>query len=279
MEETKKGKLFVEFGEGVYPNKIELPRKYTLTHSDETGDLYLVVGKDYDYSKINETRDEVLGNWIKENDEYILICEVLLDNDKGVSGTIIRDTIFRRELPLAIGAIIRGDKDAINTVDGCLNAKIMIKFKSKVAEYNVVEQWGVVSDYLSKMRSEFNESFPLQPIGSNFAKPYPPNTNVILPPTPKNIWRNISEALVTMLGSYIRTEVELSFGRRTPYCLINTNILDVRQVNNYGPCSREYEVTVGVRAGRNPPPYNNLIITFLINENRVTVKSTKNPRE
>ena len=38
-------------------------RKYTLTHSDETGMLFLDIGEVYNYSAINQDlRDEVLGN-------------------------------------------------------------------------------------------------------------------------------------------------------------------------------------------------------------------------
>ena len=39
------------------------PRRYTLTHSDETGDLCLVISSDYAYDKLTAMRDEVLGEW------------------------------------------------------------------------------------------------------------------------------------------------------------------------------------------------------------------------
>ena len=40
-------------------------RKYTLTHSDETGMLFLDIGNVYNYSAIDQDlRDEVLGRWL-----------------------------------------------------------------------------------------------------------------------------------------------------------------------------------------------------------------------
>ena len=39
-------------------------RKYTLTHSDTTGNLFLTIGPYFDFDKINPiTRDEVLAQW------------------------------------------------------------------------------------------------------------------------------------------------------------------------------------------------------------------------
>ena len=47
-----------------------LPRRYTLTHSDMTGDLYLTIGDDYDKKQISRLytrlmRDEVLAELVK----------------------------------------------------------------------------------------------------------------------------------------------------------------------------------------------------------------------
>jgi len=49
------------------------PRRYTLTHSDATGDLYLTIGPDYDREQIlgwytRLMRDEVLAEWCREQE-------------------------------------------------------------------------------------------------------------------------------------------------------------------------------------------------------------------
>ena len=48
-------------------------RKYTLTHSDDTGVLFLTIGNEYNCDAINEDlRDEVLGTWKVYYNSYIL---------------------------------------------------------------------------------------------------------------------------------------------------------------------------------------------------------------
>lgn len=56
-------KLFVEYRPGVTATEPVMGRKYTLTHSDETADLFLTIGLEYAYDKINKMRDEVLAEW------------------------------------------------------------------------------------------------------------------------------------------------------------------------------------------------------------------------
>ena len=54
-------------------------RKYTLTHSDDTGMMFLTVSNEYDYSAINyDLRDEVLGTWKTYDDSYILFFMLIL---------------------------------------------------------------------------------------------------------------------------------------------------------------------------------------------------------
>ena len=52
--------------------KIVTGRKYTLTHSDSTGNLFLSVGFVYNSSAINmKNRDEVLAEWIPYMGQYV----------------------------------------------------------------------------------------------------------------------------------------------------------------------------------------------------------------
>ena len=65
MTRLRLEKLHVQFAAGVAPDGPITPRRYTLTHSDATGDLYLTIGPDYDRRQISGVytrllRDEVL---------------------------------------------------------------------------------------------------------------------------------------------------------------------------------------------------------------------------
>ena len=64
-------RLHVSFGDEVDSKTLSLPRRYTLTHSDVTGELFLTIARDYDKKQIGGwytrfMRDEVLGEWMQD---------------------------------------------------------------------------------------------------------------------------------------------------------------------------------------------------------------------
>ena len=151
LSDFNKEKLNVVFATDIDKSGPIIPRRYTLTHSDETGELFLSIGKYYDYSKVSELRDEVLGCWsCDENNLYYLRLEVLLDTCNDEEKIAIRNKIFRNELPMVIKAIIYGDREFFLIHKELYGSKVIIKFKSSNKTYNAVEHWGYVKDYKVK---------------------------------------------------------------------------------------------------------------------------------
>lgn len=262
-------------------------RKYTLTHSDETGELFLTIGKEYDEESIDyKVRDEVLGTWCKK-DKYYLLLAVQVDNGEGVLNASIRDKVFREELPLAIKSIISGDNLFIENNKELYDALVIVKFNSDINEYNCIEEWGYVKDYkyYKSRNDEDNKNYQYNQKVFPLPGPVPP---IPIPPIPmpnpypynkdkvKN--RIIEDTLITILDRYIRSEVFTLFGKNTPYCLKKAEVIEAKVTNNYGPCTEQYEITIGLKVGKNQPFYNNMIITFIIDENTIKVKNVKNPR-
>ena len=99
-------KLSVEFKDGVTVTKPVIPRRYTLTHSDITGDLFLTIGIHYAWDKINPMRDEVLGEW-KQMEPPCIIVFIYISIKDNITKMQQQSAseIFRRELPLALTAI------------------------------------------------------------------------------------------------------------------------------------------------------------------------------
>ena len=63
----------VQVEDGVTATAPLIPRCYTLTHSDFSGELFLTIGKVYDHSQISGwytrlMRDEVLASWQNEKE-------------------------------------------------------------------------------------------------------------------------------------------------------------------------------------------------------------------
>lgn len=272
-------KLNVSYKDEIGTKNSLLTRKYTLTHSDESGELFLSIGKKYDLDKINyNVRDEVLGSWEKDDKEYLLIT-LEVDNGEDLSNTVKRDKIFRQELTLALVAIIYGDNLFFENNKELYEAPIRVKFNSKFSEYDTLEDWGKVRDYKYNFERCKNE------LPNYKFNPFP-----ILPPVQSSGYMKavkekkkqrdsaIEMALITILEPYISSEVYTLFGKDTPYCIKRSEVMDAKAVNTYGPCSEEYEIVIGLKVGKRPPFYNNMIITFLIDENGVKVKNVKNPR-
>jgi len=139
-------KLTVEY-RGVTPKEPIIPRRYTLTHSDITAELFLTIGLNYAYDKINEMRDEVIGEWIKIEEEYFFNVFLYIDGQFGTIQSGIRNAIFRRELPLALEAIRYGDKYFFSAHPELDNAPIIVYFNSTTPYFNRIENWGNFSDY------------------------------------------------------------------------------------------------------------------------------------
>jgi hypothetical protein len=123
-----------------------------LTHSDITGDLFLTVDTDYAYDKINKMRDEVLGQWKTSEEKLYLYVYVSVDGNSGTTRAFLRNDIFRRELPLALEAIIRGDDRFFNKHEELNESNIWVHFGSKDPRYRKIEYWGTPNDYKSEVR-------------------------------------------------------------------------------------------------------------------------------
>ncbi|NEZ46416.1 hypothetical protein FDF74_04205 [Clostridium niameyense] len=148
MRKLNPKKLHVEFRDNVTKTEPILGRKYTLTHSDTTGELFLTVGMNYAYNKITLTRDEVLVTFKKTNNGYMLLGNVCID---GVYPSIYksnyRRNIFMKELPLALESIIYGDKEFFKAHKDLYNSPIYIIFNSMYPWINNTYYFGTPKLY------------------------------------------------------------------------------------------------------------------------------------
>lgn len=151
MSKLNPNKLSVEFRRGVNSTEPIIPRRYTLTHSDITAKLFLTIGLEYAFDKIDSNmRDEVLGEWVKNGVRYFYYVYLHVDGKLGAKQTAIRDRIFRRELPLALEAIRYGDRNFFIAHPELNEVPIIVHFMSTNPQYNKVENWGNFSKYNTK---------------------------------------------------------------------------------------------------------------------------------
>lgn len=139
-------KLYVELRDGVTYTEPVIGRIYTLTHSDITADLFLTIGRQCAYDKINAMRDEVIAEWRMNGVPYLYVY-LYVDGQFSPATSAIRNEIFRRELPLALEAIRYGDRYLFDAYPDLDNACIWVYFDSTNPEYRRLENWGYMKDY------------------------------------------------------------------------------------------------------------------------------------
>ncbi len=138
--------------EGVSLSVFALPRRYTLTHSDRSGDLFLTIGVDFDYEQISGLytrlmRDEVLAEWKTSQDDLYLhvYCHV---SGGFVFGTAsLRESIFRREMSLVLEAIRHGDRELIDGDSRLDQAEVLVHFRKSKTDNCESEEWGPLRKY------------------------------------------------------------------------------------------------------------------------------------
>lgn len=152
LKRLNTNKLYVADLTGTIAGIDHLPRRYTLTHSDLTGDLFLTIGDDYDKKRISKMytrlmRDEILAELVKNEDrpEFRVYCHV---SGGFVVGTARwRYNIFQSEMQLVLEAIRYGDRTLFEEHPELDNAQVLVHFKSTDNRYNKVENWGTMFQY------------------------------------------------------------------------------------------------------------------------------------
>ena len=114
MSRLDSGKLHVRFAPGVATEGPLFPRRYTLTHSDLTGALFLTVAPEVDRKQIagwytRLMRDEVVAEWREGAEGPALHVSCHVSGGIVFGSARMRYGIFQRELPLVLAAFRRGD--------------------------------------------------------------------------------------------------------------------------------------------------------------------------
>jgi hypothetical protein len=152
MQYLNPRKLHVTYLAGATPDDLIVPRRYTLTHSDITGELFLSIGSEYDTKQISKLytrlmRDEVLAELVNDEGSFELRVHCHISGGLIIGSAGWRYNIFRSELPLVLEAIRYGDKTLFEKNPEFDHIPVCIHFHSNKKLYNVVEQWGTLNTY------------------------------------------------------------------------------------------------------------------------------------
>lgn len=152
MHRLNPAKLHTAFLPGTTPESPLTPRRYTLTHSDRTGELFLSVGVEYNHQQISGwytrlMRDEVLAEWKQDDADYSLHLYLHISGGIVFGRVRWREAIFRRELPLVLEAIRYGDRNLFRAYPKLDQAPIRVHFQSSNLNQQTIEEFGKPCDY------------------------------------------------------------------------------------------------------------------------------------
>ena len=153
MKRLDPKKLHTIFLHGVASRSPLTVRRYTLTHSDSTGELFLSIGLEYNKRQVSGwykrlMRDEVLAEWKKGEMGHTLRVHLHVSGGFVFGRAGWREAIFRRELPLVLESIRYGDRDFFTVHPELDQTPIYVHFQSPNLRYDRIDQFGVPSDYL-----------------------------------------------------------------------------------------------------------------------------------
>jgi len=122
-----------------------LPRKYTNTHNDETGEIYISVGHQYnqillDSEEARVVQSQVVGKWVKVDCEYQIHFTVLVSTEQNPNA-YIRNFIFCEELGVVLEGFAFAETALLRLHPKLARAKIFVHFKSIDPAYDRVEYW------------------------------------------------------------------------------------------------------------------------------------------
>lgn len=152
MSDFIKDKLHIRCEDSLVPGKTFVPRRYTLTHSDSTGDLFLTIDCEYDYKQVagfytRFMRDEVFAEWQDNENKYELHIFVHVSGGFVFGWAGMRYRIFNHHMPTVIKAIRNGDAKLFEIYPELYESPIYIHYLSNRKKYNKIEKFGMLNDY------------------------------------------------------------------------------------------------------------------------------------
>jgi hypothetical protein len=147
VRELNSQKVFVQYRDRMRPYGPVMNRKYTITHSDTTAELFVFVAKDYAEDQITSLRDEVKVAWEQYEKGLALIGSVIVDGNGVIGNANARNNIFYNEMPTALQALRQADRFLFNNEPNLDNTPVFIHYISSDPEFDKVYDYGMIGLY------------------------------------------------------------------------------------------------------------------------------------
>ncbi|MFU8795931.1 MAG: staygreen family protein [Dehalococcoidia bacterium] len=149
MKRLDPRKLNVTYLPGTTPEHMDLPRRYTLTHSDRTGKLFLSIGSEFNTRQISSIytrlmRDEALAELCDEGTGLVFKVYCHVSGGLVIGTAKWRYGILQSEMPLVLETIRYGDRVLFELEPALDDTQVLVHFASTDDRFNRVEDWGTM---------------------------------------------------------------------------------------------------------------------------------------
>ena len=147
MRQLNPQKVFAQYRDIIKPYEPVIGRKYTITHSDATAELFVFIAENYAEDQVTKMHDDVKIGWEQTDSGLALIGSVVVDG-KGVRGNpSIRNKIFYNEMPTALQALRHADRFLFDNNPMIDRAPVLIHFISSNPAYDKTYNFGAIGNY------------------------------------------------------------------------------------------------------------------------------------
>lgn len=147
MRELNPLKVFVQYRDIMKPYEPVIGRKYTITHSDTTAELFVFVAPNYAEDQITRMHDEVRVTWEQNKKGLALIGSVIVDSKDVTGNAYIRNNIFYSEMPTALQALRQADRFLFDKEPELDDTPVFIHFISSNPAYDKIYDFGDIGIY------------------------------------------------------------------------------------------------------------------------------------
>jgi hypothetical protein len=148
MKELNPQKVFVQYRDIMEPNEPVQDRKYTITHSDITAELFVFIAIDYAEDQVTDMHDEVRVAWEENKSGLVLMGTVVVDGKDVKGNAKIRNKVFYNEMPTALQALRQADRFLFNKYPELDNSTVFIHFISNNPAYDKTYNFGIIGSYV-----------------------------------------------------------------------------------------------------------------------------------
>jgi len=145
-------RLHVRLQPGLETGRLALPRRYTLTHSDRTGDLFLTIARDYDRKQISgwytrRMRDEILAEWVDTPAGPALEVHCHVSGGLVLGSAAWRNGILLTHMQQVLQAFRQGDLPLFASQPELDHSPVRVRFHSHRPTFDRIESRGTLADY------------------------------------------------------------------------------------------------------------------------------------